>query len=393
MILKKTICFLTLMVALLGCAIWAEGGRGASPAQSSGQSEEDWLFQAKQAEGGRNFSRAAECYVNYLKVHPQDAEIYQRLGLVYYLSDHFEDAVPALQRALKLGPSQWASALFLGICYYRLGQFAKALEPLHYALQIKADLPEGYFWLGSSLLALGRNEDAISQLQKVSRGSRVSLEADSLLVKAYRETAESYYRRIEKVNANSYRVYQLEADSLAWRDRNVEAIETYRKALAREPGLEGVHRAIGDLYWQKGEFDLARKEYESEIHLTPLDDDAHLKLGQYWLAKREIDRAAAHLELAARVNKNSWEAHRDLAQVSLARGDYVKAESLLKTAVQQNPDDALAHRFLAELYRRTNRPDLAKQELGLFHKLSSVSGKEMESGAGETGKSESPSEH
>jgi Tfp pilus assembly protein PilF len=93
------------------------------------------------------------------------------------------------------------------------------------------------------------------------------------------------------------------------------------------------------------------------------------------------------------VNKNSWEAHRDLAQVWLARGDYVKAESLLKTAVQQNPDDPLAHRILAELYRRTNRPDLAGRELDLFHKLSSVSSKEMESGAGETGKSDSPPEH
>ena len=393
MFVKKVICFLSLTVALLGCALWAEGGREASLAQSSGQNEEDWLYQAKQAERGRNLPRAAECYVNYLKAHPQDAEVYQRLGLIYYLSDHFQDAVPALQQALKLDSSRWGSALFLGICYYRVGQFAKALEPLHYALQIKPDLPEGYFWLGTLLHALGRNEEAIAELQKVPRGSSVSLEADSLLVKTYRETADSYYNRIEKVSRHSYRVFQLEADALAWKGRDLEAIEEYRQALAIEPRLEGVHRAIGDLYSQKSEFELARKEYEAEIQLTPLDEESHLKLGQYWLAKRDIDRAATHLELAARVNKNSWEAHRDLAQVWLARGDDVKAESLLKTAVQLNPDDPLVHRILAELYQRTNRPDLAGREPDLYHKLSSVSGKEMESGAGETGKSDSPPEH
>ena len=102
---------------------WAEGGREASLAQSSGQNEEDWLYRAKQAERGRDFSRAAECYVNSLKAHPVDAEVYQHLGLVYYLSDHFQDAVPALQQALKLDSARWGSALFLGICYYRLGRF------------------------------------------------------------------------------------------------------------------------------------------------------------------------------------------------------------------------------------------------------------------------------
>jgi len=74
--------------------------------------------------------------------------VYQRLGLVYYLSNHFQDAVPAFQNSLKYNPQQWPPALFLGICYYRLGQFTKALEPLRLALQIKSDLPDGHFWLG-----------------------------------------------------------------------------------------------------------------------------------------------------------------------------------------------------------------------------------------------------
>lgn len=393
MIVKKIICFLSLTVALLGCAIWAKGGRGASSAQSGEQNEEDWLFQARQAEERHDLSGAAECYVNYLKSHPENAEIYQRLGMVYWFSNNFQAAVPAFQRALKLGPSQWGSALFLGISYYRLGQFEKALEPLRYVLQLKSDVPEAYFWLGSSLHELGRNEEAVVQLQKVPRESSASLEAESLLVKGYREIAESCYKRIVKVSPRSYRVYQLRAEAFAWKDRTGEAIEEYRKALALEPDLEGVHGAIGDLYWQMGDYDLARKEYESEIRVAPLDEEAHLRLGQYWLVKREIDRAAPHLELAARVDKKSWEANRDLAQVQLARGDDAKAEPLLKSAVLQNPDDALTHRILAELYWRTNRPELARRELDLSHKLSSTHAKEKEADAGDTGKSGAPPEH
>lgn len=383
-----------LIVVLVGGAIGAQSGRATSHVVASGQqAEPDWLSSAKQAEGAGNFSQAAECYINYLKSHPQDAEIHQRLGLVYYLSNRFGDAVPVFQRALKLDPKGWASSLFLGICQYRLGQFAKALPLLRAAVQMKADLPEAHFWTGLTLVALGRDEEAIQQLQQVSPGSPLSLEADSSLVRAYRQGAENYYRRIEKVNPDSYRAHQLQAESLVWKDRNLEAIEEYRKALAREPRLEGIHRAIGEIYRQGGEFELARKEYESEIGVNPLDDVAHLRLGQYWLAKGEVNRAAAHLDLAGRINKDSFEAHRDLGQVGLARGDSAYAEPLLKTAVQQNPDDPLIHRILAELYRRTNRPDLARQELDLFRKLSSASGAGTEAADDGAGKSDQPSDH
>lgn len=394
MVVKNILVSAALIVVLVGGTIRAQSGRATSDVVASGQQAgQDWLSRAKQAEGTGNFPRAAECYINYLKTHPQDAENHQRLGLVYYLSNRFQDAVPVFQRALKLDPKKWASALFLGICRYRLGQFTKALPPLRAALQMKADLPEAYFWVGLTLIALGREDEAIQQLQKVSPDSPVSLEADSFLVRAYRQGAENYYRRIEKVNADSYRAHQLQAESLVWKDRNLDAIEEYRKALAREPRLEGVHRTMGDIYLQRGQFELARKEYESEIHVNPLDDAAHLRLGQYWLAEGEVDRAAEHLDLARRVNKNSFEVHRDLAQVGLARGDYAYAEPLLKTAVQQKPDDPLVHRILAELYRRTNRPALAAQEMDLFHTLSSVKEKEAESSTDGTGKSDGPSDH
>ncbi len=383
---KAIILTVSLGMILLGTLARANAGQEGSPAPSSGPSEVDWLAQAKQAEGARNFARAAECYVNYLKAHPDAAAIYQRLGLVYYLSDRFQDAVPALQRAFKLDPTQWSSALFLGICLYRMGQFTRALEPFHEALRLNPGLPDGHFWLGSALLALGRHDEAIVELQKVPSDSPVGLEASSLLVRAYRESAENYYRRIEKVDADSYRVHQLQAELFAWKDRNLEAVEEYRKALARAPRLEGLHRMIGDIYWQRKDYDQARKEYESEILVTPLDDDSHLRLGQYWLAKGKLDQATAHLELAAGINKNSSEAHRDLARIRLIEGDTAHAEPLLKKAAQEKPDDLFTHQLLAELYQRTNRPDLAKQELELSRRLASTGEKNAEPSEAETDK-------
>ena len=371
--------FISLLTLTLAVSIRAQSASETRPAGAPGQPqpEQEWLSQAKQAEAAGDFSRAAECYVNYLKVRPEEAEIHQRLGLVYYLSNRFDEALPVLQRALKLDPRMWGSALYLGVCYYRTGQFNKALTPLREAIHIKPSLPDGHFWLGSTLLALGQTEDAIAQLQKVASDAPVGLEASALLVRAYRETAEKYYRRIEKASPDSYRIHQLEGENLIWTQREHKAVSEFQNALSQNPQLEDAHRMLGDLYWQQHDPEAARKEYEAELRVTPLSDIAHLRLGQYWLAKADVNRAAEYLERSLKLNKNLSESNRDLGKVWLARGDPAKAEPFLEAAVQQNADDPLTHGYLADLYRRTSREDLAKKEQSSFEKLSGAGEKKQ----------------
>ena len=112
-----------------------------------------------------------------------------------------------------------------------------------------------------------------------------------MLAQAYRKAAESFYERIEKLNPDSYRAHQLEAESLAWRGQGQKAILEYRKALERKPDLEGAHRGIADLYWEQGALGRASKEYEAELRLFPLDDHSQLKVGEYWLAQGNGGRA------------------------------------------------------------------------------------------------------
>jgi len=352
----------------------ARPASGAVPTYRQGSnsaSDEDWLAQAKEAETARDFARAAQCYASFLKEHPGRADILQRLGLVYYLSNRFETAIPPLERALELDRHLWGAALFLGISDYRCAQFEKALVALRSVLRIKPDLSEAHFWLGSALLALGKNEEAAVELETVPTGSSEKTDAEYMLAQAYRRAAESFYERIEKLNSDSYRAHQLEAESLAWRGQGQKAILEYRKALERKPDLEGAHRGIADLYWEQGAFDRAAREYEAELRFFPLDDHAQVKVGEYWLAQGDAVRAIIqYLEPAVRVNIDSGEGFRALGQAWMQRGDLAKAESSLKAAIQRDPLDPISHRLLAEVYRKTARPELAESEYNLMERLS-----------------------
>ncbi len=326
------------------------------------------LLRAKEAEQARDFARAAECYAGFLREHADRADIWQRLGLVYYLDYQYDKAAPALERASELDPDMWGADLFLGISEYRMGRFADARIALERALKVKPDVAESRFWMGSTLMALGKREEAISELESVPVGSSVEMDANHLLVQAYRWVAEDYYGRIQ--NVNSYRAHQLAAEAYAWKGKYQNAILEYRKALELKTDLEGAHRGIAEMYWEQRQFEKAASEYEAELQNFPLDDEARLRIGEYLLAQGKVGEAVMQLEMAHRVNGTSWEVCRALGQAQMASGDMVKAQSSLESAVKIRPEDALSHQLLAKVYRASGRADWADREEGIYEKLS-----------------------
>ena len=151
-----------------------------------GATSQQLIDQAKEAEQRQDFEAAAGFYRDYLKAHPDDSAILQRLGLVDCLANRYEAAIQPLAKALKLDPSLWGSALYLGISYYRTDRFAEAAEALKRAVALKPGLPDAEFWLGSALLAADQPESAIPHLLSVKDSANWAVEAQGLLIKAYR---------------------------------------------------------------------------------------------------------------------------------------------------------------------------------------------------------------
>jgi superkiller protein 3 len=335
-----------------------------SPAQNSQQ----LIDQAKGAEQKRDFEAAAGFYQDYLKGHPDDSAILQRLGLVNCLANRYEAAVQPLAKALRLDPSLWGSALYLGISYYRTDRFAEAAEALRRALELKPGLPDAEFWLGSALLGADQPESAIPHLLSVKANANWGVEAQSLLIKAYRKAAEDHYRRIAAVAPDSARVHLVQAQTLQWKGVNYEALWEAKQALKRDANLEGAHRLIAETYWDEKHFDVAAKEFQAELQINPLDPESNLRLGEFGLAKSDAAKALPFLRTAAALGAGApGEAHHFLGEAELAQRDFAKAAADLQQAVQENPGDAANHRLLAQLYQATGQSELAAKEEQLSH--------------------------
>jgi tetratricopeptide (TPR) repeat protein len=321
------------------------------------------IEQAKEAEQKHDFQAAATFYQRYLKAHPGDAAILQRLGLVDCLANRYDAAIAPLSEALRLDPSLWGSALYLGISYYRTDRFADAVAALKGALILKPGLTDAQFWLGSSLLAADQPESAIPHLRAVTANANWGVEAQAQLIKAYRKAAEDHFRRIAVVAPDSARVHLVQAQTLQWKGVNYEALWEAQQALGRDPKLEGAHRLIAEIYWDEKHFDTAAREFLAELQINPLDPDCNLRMGEFWLAKTDATKALSFLNRAVALGAGApGEAHHFRGEAELARRDYAKATADLQRAVQENPADPANHQLLAQLYRAAGQPDLAARE-------------------------------
>jgi tetratricopeptide (TPR) repeat protein len=343
-------------------------------AQSPPDSLSDQLIgKAREAELKHDFQTAARLYQDYLEAHPDDPEILQRLGLANYLSNRFDAAIAPLAKALKLDPSRWGSALFLGISYYRTDRFADAIEALKRALALKPDLADAEFWLGCSLVATDQPESAIAYLQRVTNDPRWGVQADDILIKAYRKAAEDDYKRIATVAPDSYRVHLVKAELLAWKGIKNGVVWEAREALKRNPEVEGAHRLIGEAFWEEKGFDQAAREFQAELQINPLDAESNLRLGEIRLAKGDSAGALSFLNTALPQRFGSpGEVYHFLGEAKLAQRDYDHAAVDLKRAAQENPADPSNHQLLAQVYRATGRPDLAAKEEQLSRQLSAA---------------------
>ncbi|MFN8006181.1 MAG: tetratricopeptide repeat protein [Terriglobia bacterium] len=264
-------------ILLAGLLLWA------SPLQAIQSTAEDQVREhfaaARQAEKAGDFAKAIAEYQSAIKLQPDEPILYNNLGIVFHLQYKYREAIDSFQRALKLNPELLGANLFLGIDYYRTNQPEKGLAPLQRALRANPKDTQAHLYLGRCYFDLGRYEEALDEVQKVIKLSPKDVDAHYTLGQVYGKLMGAAYLKMAEIDPDSYRVYQVLAQSYD-SQKNVEnAIDAYRKAIARKPNLPGLHYELGDVYWRAGRVEEGLKEFEEELKLNPENYMAIWKIG------------------------------------------------------------------------------------------------------------------
>jgi tetratricopeptide (TPR) repeat protein len=112
----------------------------------------------------RSFRRQLEASM----VNPRDADAHLQLGLIYEQRRQFEDAEASFRRAVAIEPQDADSQLHLGRAVRAQGRPADALPHFEAALTLdpRVSRHEGWREAGATLLDLGRAHDACIYLER-----------------------------------------------------------------------------------------------------------------------------------------------------------------------------------------------------------------------------------
>lgn len=323
-----------------------------------------------------NYRAAVTGYPNFLRA-------WVNLGILYYSTGRFGEAVPCFSKAVVLGDRDSTTFGLLGYCLQREGDLVSAEMAYMQALggePANVDWKEGLLEICIDGKQFTRAESLVKNLIKERpTDTRYWLADANILLAEGRKVDETVVLETA-VGAGLGDATELAllGDLYAEQDLVPEAADTYQRLLAlapdaggpkllryarvltaagRLPEAEGVlgrldraekgvdpvalRQAKADLYAAERRWPDARQQVEDILKEDPLNGQALLSLGRAYAAEDNLPRATLAFESAAAIKSSTYEASLELANIELKNRHYAKSAEYLQKALNIERTDAV----------------------------------------------------
>jgi tetratricopeptide (TPR) repeat protein len=185
--------------------------------------------------------------------------------------------------------------------------------------------------------------------------------------------AEGASQELTVVAPNSYQTRELHAESFESQEKWAEAVDIYRKILEENPKLRGIHYRLGRAALSQPESPTsaadAKKEFEQELAIDPVNAAAEFWLGEIARLDGQWDEAITHFGAAAKIDSRFADAFLSLGTTLNSAGRFSEAVPQLERYVKMVPDNLAGHYQLSIAYARVGRKEDSIREMTLHQQL------------------------
>jgi tetratricopeptide (TPR) repeat protein len=264
----------------------------------------------------RRETRSVEAYESYAR---------GMMNLRQATRDSIDRAIAAFEDATRHDPDYALAWAALGNAYGLKGSFLsipdmlnRAMEMEQRALSIDPELADAHNWLGTTMLSLGRTDEAIVEIREALRLEPDNGQAHQGLARAYWVGKGDFagaiplFERAIALNPEAGYSYLQLSLMLAWQGKLARAEDVSRRAVELQEqyisgnvGLQivGAHSRLGYVRYLMGRYDDALKEYERELAFIGASDHAlrdrtllelNVKIGAAYLRQGRTEDAERH---------------------------------------------------------------------------------------------------
>jgi len=318
---------------------------------------------------------AADEFRAALKIDPANAEAHANLGAIAFFQGDCTGALRELHSALAAAPTLVIVQGLMAICEKRTGEprakadlesaFAKLKDP-KLRVQVGVELADLYYQNGD----LDHTLPVVHELVELDPDN-----ADLLFFaqRIYSEMADDTLNKLALLAPDSARMQQLIAERLINGGDLNGAIEHYRKALAEDPRLPGMHFELAEALLEGGNSSAAQTQalVELDAAVKSEGDTAQIECtyGRIAAVQGKFDEALAHYRRAYEMDAGNGEAQLGLGKALADENKPEEAVKFLRMAVAADPMNASAHYRLARVYEQLHLGAEAQKEMKLFEEI------------------------
>jgi len=309
-----------------------------------------------------------------LAIDPSNLQSRANLGVLLFFHGNYDQALPLLQAVVAANPDLWKIQSLLGIAERKTGDDHQGRIDLETAFphidETKLKIDVG-LQLIESYTATGELDKASTLITQLLALKPTDPE---LLYAAYRIHSNMMAEDLLSLSLaapDSAQLHQAIAHELQ-RTHDLEGtIRNLRQALALDPNLPGIHFELAEALHASDDQRLhteAVQQYKLAVQTNPTDPKAATRLGDIEVEMGDLDAAEKNYQKALKLQPNSPDAKIGMANVLTERGDPAAAAPLLEQVIAADPSNYLAHFRLSTVYRKLHRPDDVKRELDAYTK-------------------------
>lgn len=300
-----------------------------------------------------------------LAAHPGNSDLRSIMGGLYYSRREYDKAIREYQFVIESDPNNAVAHLYLATIYAQERKYDLARKTYQKMLEIDPDNIIGMYYYAKTLTQMNRPAEAEALYQKIIV-QRPAFEAGWLGLTSLYELQKKYdeaiavYRRYLELNPARVGFRVRIAELLIKSDKQVEAEKEFQEILKIDADNREVRTALGLLYYDLRRFDEAVMQYSSLLDRTPGDDKLRYLLANTLEQKGDVQTALIEYQKISPAFELYANAQIHAAMILKKEGRLADAIAATSRAIQKKNDQAVLYLYLASLYE--DQKDLTAAE-------------------------------
>ncbi|HEY5336819.1 MAG TPA: tetratricopeptide repeat protein [Rhizomicrobium sp.] len=306
-------------------------------------------------------AEAEDHYRRSLAAKPDQPQVHHNLGNLLAALGRFDEAIVEQREAIRLKPNYVVAHLNLGLALSSKGDNAGAEKSVREALRMQPN----FLIAQQSLAAILNDSDRPAEAEAILRRGLAAGARDPRQIAAF-EHSLGVSSKLQARYDEAIRLFdsaQAKAPDMPMVDYNRgnalqhlgqldAAVESYRRALARNPLDMLAHRDLNHVLYRLGDDAAFLRSYDDAMALFPEAGGLALAKGDFLFLTEKFEKAQEEFERASALLPTSALPHQTLGMVHARQGNFDKAIREHEIALGIDPESFHGWRNFSETLLR-----------------------------------------